>query len=150
MAAGQITNPLAALGQNGFPGAITQECAAGVGGCVQGSLVFLTYSAATTVFTATKTATTTPTTSIFGVAEHAANAGQVVRVVVYGPTFVLGTGATFAAGEAFFRSAATAGIADRVVPDATTIAGTMAGTVLGLLSATAPFANAVPVFVGKF
>lgn len=150
----QITNPLGAFGVAPTNYSIIQECVAGTGGCVRGDCMVLTWSATTGRVTATKAATDAALAQQFGVAEETASAGEIVKVTVFGNTFVNGGVNTFAVGEAIFRSAATSGHWNRDVPDATTIAGTRAGTVMGVKSAAAdsiyPFANAVPVFIEKF
>lgn len=150
----KIGNPLGAYGQAPTPMAIVEECICGAGGLTRGDLVTITYSVTTGRLTATRAATAEVLTARFGVAEASASAGMIVKVTLYGPTFVNGGVNTFAVGEAIFRSAATAGHANRLVPDATTIVGQCAGTVLGVKSAVVtdiyPFVNAVPVFIEKF
>lgn len=152
---GKIGNPLGAHGQAPFwASAVVEECVAGTGGCARGDCVVLTLSLTTGRITATKAATGEALAARFGIAEHSAAAGQIVKVTTYGPTWANGGVNTFAVGEAVFRSAATSGHINRDVPDATTIAGTRMGTALGLKSAAAdaivPFANAVPIWVEKF
>lgn len=150
----KITNPLGAFGQTPTLQHDTMECVAGTGGVARGDWVILTWSATTGRVTATKSAVDSVLTAKYGVAEEVGAAGDIVKVTVGGFTFVNGGGNTFAVGEAIFRSAATVGIVDRGVPDATIIVGQRDGVVLGLKSATAtspyPFANAVPVWIGKF
>lgn len=149
----KIANPLGAFGQEVTSNAVCHEYVAG-GTVARGDVVTITWSATTGRMTATRSATADSRALLFGVAEEAAAAGDIVKVTVFGPTFVNGAGNTFAAGEAVFRSGATVGAADRVVPDATAISGQHFAVAMGVRSATAtapyPFANAVPVFVTRF
>lgn len=147
-----IGNPLGAYGSPVEASTTEEECVVGTGGVARGDLVRITHDAVTGRLVATRSATADATTGRFGVAEQVGAAGAVARVTTRGFTYVNGGGNVFAAGEAIFRSGATVGIADRVVPDATTISGTMAGTVLGVKGSAAPypFTNAVPVYIDKF
>lgn len=148
-----IGNPLGAFGQEVTHNSVVMECVAGTGGTARGDVVALTWSTTTGRVTATKSATGDSRTLRFGVAEEATVAGEIVKVTVFGPTFVNGGGNAFAAGEGVFRSAATAAIADRAALAAADVPGAYFGTALGVKSATAtspyPFVNAVPVFVER-
>lgn len=118
----------------------------------RGDVCFCSFSTTTGEVTVTKAATTTDLDFLFGVVDEAIAVGDYGRVIIHGFAYVNVGGGTVAHGDGAIRSGATAGLAAPVTEDATTITGQTMGMFLGVKGSTSPypFANAAPIWVGKF
>lgn len=123
----QITNPLGAFGQAAAP--YMNDVPFKLSGTVSlYDVVEITYTESTAAFACRRAGTgVSATPGKVGVAQEAGISGETIMVRVEGPTPVnIGVGGVVAIGESLILTA-TAGTADGVVADATTVAGTTYG-----------------------
>jgi hypothetical protein len=124
-----ISNPKGAYGQPAHDsptGQTVEEFEVGTA-VAANQCVAITYSAANDKYTVAPTAATTD--NFVGVALHAADAGQTVKVVTHGPVLAK-VAASITSGSTTTSRHVSAGASGRITTAATTLGHTLAGLIL--------------------